>query len=177
MSRIALSLKKITLTVAACALAAVGIVAAAAGAAQAARPAADFGPIRISPWEFLFLDVSGGATGDGAKVILWSWSADNQVWNFRAVGDHYQIVNVKSGKCITTDGVAGHQLYQWLCKGTPNQLWDTDLWMGSINSYPIRSVASGLYMEVYGDNRSQGAAIDTWYWNGGSNQYFGARLG
>jgi hypothetical protein len=170
MSRTSLSLKKITMTIAAGALAATGLLAATPGAAQAAG----FGPLRIAPDsnQFLFFDVSGGSTYNGAKIIQWSLSGSNQGWTFKSVGSYYQIVNVKSGKCITTDGVAGHQLYQWNCKGTPNQQWDTNLNPGTLNGYRIRSVASGLYMEVSGGSGSQGAAIDTWYGNGGDHQYF-----
>jgi hypothetical protein len=166
MSRISSSLKKTTMTIAAGALAATGLLAP--GAAQASG----FGPYRIYPNSnsFVFLDVSGGSTGDGAKIIQWSLSGSNQGWTLKPSGNYVEIVNVKSGKCITTDGVAGHQVYQWACNGTTNQLWETSLTPNSARS--IRSVASGLYMDVSGDSRSQGAAIDTWYPNGGNNQYF-----
>ncbi|MEZ0072095.1 RICIN domain-containing protein [Planotetraspora sp. GP83] len=173
MFTIPLTLKKITATVAAGALATACILAVAPGAAQASGFT-----VRLAPDsnQFLFLDVSGGSTGDGAKIIQWSLSGSNQGWTFRVTGDHYQIVNVKSGKCITTSGVAGDQLYQWVCTTDPRQLWDTGLNAGNGYGYAIRSVASGLYMDVSGDSRSQGAAIDTWYWNGGQNQYFTARI-
>ncbi|WP_155357738.1 RICIN domain-containing protein [Acrocarpospora macrocephala] len=36
----------------------------------------------------------------------------------------------------------------------------------------VQNVGSGLFMEVSGGSGAQGAAIDTWYWNGGHNQYF-----
>jgi Ricin-type beta-trefoil lectin domain-like len=34
-------------------------------------------------------------------------------------------------------------------------------------------VASGLYLDVSGDSGWAGTAIDTWYYNGNDNQYFG----
>jgi hypothetical protein len=172
MSRIPRSLKKITMTVATGALAATGLLAAP-GAAQAAS----YGPIRIAPDsnQFLFFDVSGGSTGDGAKIIQWSLSGSNQGWNFKAAGGNtFQIVNVKSGKCMTTDGVAGHQLYQWACSTDSRQLWYTSL-DGTGTAFFIESVFSHLFVDVSGDSRSQGAAIDTWYENGASNQTFWPR--
>ncbi|MCW2883079.1 MAG: Ricin lectin [Sphaerisporangium sp.] len=178
MSRIPLSLKKITMSIAAGALAATGLLAAAPGAAQAAAPPGTFGPVRIAPDsnQFLFLDVSGGSTYNGAKIIQWSLSGSNQGWTFKWLGDSYQIINVKSGKCITTDGVAGHQLEQWPCTLGNSQLWQTPLNpRTSTGSFPIRSAFSGLYMDVYGGSRGQGAAIDTWGYNGASNQSFGWR--
>jgi hypothetical protein len=158
------------MTIAAGALAATGLLAATPGAAQASVGFT----ARIAPDSnyFLFLDVSGGSTYNGAKIIQWSLSGSNQGWYFQPSGNYYQIVNVKSGKCITTDGVAGHQLDQWPCTLGSSQLWATSMSLGNINHYTIRSVYSGLYMDVSGDSRTQGAAIDTWYWNGGSNQYF-----
>jgi hypothetical protein len=173
MSRTLHSLKKITMTIAAGALAATGLLAATPGAAQAS---AGF-TARISPdaIQFLFLDVSGGSTYNGAKIIQWSLSGSNQGWYFQPSGNYYQIVNVKSGKCLTTDGVAGHQLDQWPCTLGSSQLWQTDLALGTFYRYWIKSVYSGLYMDVSGGSTSQGAAIDTWYWHGGSNQYFGGR--
>lgn len=72
--------------------------------------------------------------------------------------------------------MAGHQLYQFTCVGASQQLWDTDLTPG-FSAYSIQSVYSNLYMDVNGGSSSRGAAIDTWYWNGGQNQYFGAYQG
>jgi hypothetical protein len=171
MSRTSLSFKKITMTIAAGALAATGLLAAAPGAAQASSGFT----VRIAPDsnQFLFFDVSGGSTGDGAKIIQWSLSGSNQGWTFRPSSSYYQIVNVKSGKCMTTDGVAGHQLYQWSCTPGNRQLWDTNMAPGQESR--ILSVYSGLAVDVSGGSASQGAAIDTWYWNGGWNQYFVGR--
>ena len=82
---------------------------------------------------------------------------------------------------MTTDGVAGDQVFQKPCDvdilGTdPNeaQWWYTGLNANTLpyTGYPIQSVASGLYLDVSGNYSLPGAAIDTWYWNGGANQYF-----
>ncbi|MBO3748055.1 RICIN domain-containing protein [Streptosporangiaceae bacterium NEAU-GS5] len=170
-----ISTKKAAAILAAGALATAGLLATSGAANASAWFTTRFGP---SSNPFVFVDVSGGSTGDGAPIIQWSLSGDNQVWTFQSVvGSVYQIVNQHSGKCLTTDGVAGHQLYQWNCHGTNNQLWDTALTLGSWQVYSIRSLSGNgnLYMEVAGGSGSQGAAIDLWTWNGGRNQYFAPR--
>jgi hypothetical protein len=135
--------------------------------------------VRIAPVSnpFVFLDVYQGSKGDGAKVIQWSLSGDNQVWTFRPSGSHYQIVNRNSGKCLTSDGVAGHQVYQWVCHTNDDsihrlQQWDTSLTPSNGLGVPIKNAASGLYMDVAGGSGAQGAPIITYYWTGGTNQYF-----
>jgi len=162
------SLRKLTLTAAAGAVALTAALLAAPGAAQANGPT-----YRIAPQsnEFLYFDVAGGSKGDGAKIILWSLSGDNQLFTLQPSGSHFELVNKNSGKCITTDGVAGDQLYQWVCKGADNQLWDTGLAPGTY-TYSIFSVSSGLAVDINGDRRTQGAAVDTWYWQGTDNQWF-----
>ncbi|MBO3749802.1 RICIN domain-containing protein [Streptosporangiaceae bacterium NEAU-GS5] len=164
-----ISMKKKALT-----FAAGGAMAAAALLATSGAAHASGFSVRLSPASnpFLFVDVSGGSRGDGAPLIQWSISGDNQVWTFQPSGTAYQIVNRNSGKCITSDGVAGHQLYQWACHGTANQLWSTSLTPGNLVGYTIKNVASNLYMDVAGSSGAQGAAIDTWTRNGGSNQFF-----
>ncbi|MFF5289766.1 RICIN domain-containing protein [Paractinoplanes globisporus] len=116
--------------------------------------------------------MQGGSQGDGAPIIQWTLSGDNQVWTMQPSGSHFELINRNSNKCITTDGVAGHQVYQWYCSGTDNQLWDTSLTAGNLTGYRIKSVASGLALDVAGSSGARGAAIDTWYWNATPNQYF-----
>src|SRR5436189_2665007 len=62
----------------------------------------------------LALDVSGGSIDNGAGVIQWVGNfSGHQRWNFVDQGDGTEtIVNQNSGKCLTTDGVDGDQLYQ-----------------------------------------------------------------
>jgi hypothetical protein len=163
-----ISLKKAAVAVATGVLAISGLLAGTGGAAQANGPS-----MRIAPYlnQFLFLDVSGGSVGDGAPIVQWPLSGDNQVFTLQPTGGHFELVNRHSGKCITSDGVPGHQLVQWYCSGTSNQLWDTGLTPG-FYIYTIRNVGSGLYMDVEGGSVAQGGAVITWYGNGGSNQYF-----
>jgi Ricin-type beta-trefoil lectin domain-like len=75
--------------------------------------------------------------------------------------------------CLTTDGVAGDQVYQFWCEGASTQLWYTSLTPGG-GEATIESEYSGLYLDVYGDSPWEGTIIDTWYYNGGYNQYFAA---
>jgi Ricin-type beta-trefoil lectin domain-like len=123
----------------------------------------------------LLLDVSGGSTYPGAPVIDWYANGGaNQNWLFLpASGSNtYEIVNVNSNMCLTTDGVAGDQVYQEPCSGSQLQAWRTGLVPGTASAYTIQNVSSGLYLDVNGDSPWPGASIDTWYYNGGANQYF-----
>ncbi|MBV9451138.1 MAG: RICIN domain-containing protein [Streptosporangiaceae bacterium] len=125
---------------------------------------------------FLLLDVSGGSTYPGAPVIDWTANGGaNQDWLFQPSGgsNSYQIVNVNSNMCLTTDGAAGDQVFQDPCTGAANQQWLTSLSPGNGRAYTIQSAFSGLYLDVSGDSPWEGTAIDTWPYNGGYNQQFG----
>jgi ricin-type beta-trefoil lectin protein len=123
----------------------------------------------------LVLDVSGGSTANGAGVIQWYGNfAGNQRWNVVDQGDGTEtIVNQNSGKCLTTDGVAGHQLYQFSCVGSPLQRWQSNLEKFGGYVSTIHNPASGLNADVNGASRSAGAKIVGWYSNGADNQSFG----
>lgn len=124
---------------------------------------------------YLQLDVSGASTQPGAPVIDW-WSngGANQSWTFSPIGgaNTYEIINGNSNQCLTTDGVAGDQLYQLPCTGSQEQQWATSLSLTASGTQAIRNVYSGLYVDVSGDSPWPGAAIDTWTYNGGDNQFF-----
>jgi hypothetical protein len=125
---------------------------------------------------FLLLDVSGGSTYPGAPVIDWySNGGANQNWLFKSVngGNTYNIINVNSNMCLTSDGVAGDQVYQEPCDGSLLQQWQTSLTPGNGVDYTIKNVSSGLYLDVSGNSPWAGTAIDTWPYNGGANQFFG----
>ncbi|MBO3749500.1 RICIN domain-containing protein [Streptosporangiaceae bacterium NEAU-GS5] len=151
-------------------LAGVGLLATTSGA----QAKTTIGTIHVDPVSnpFLALDVVGGATGDGAPVIVWPYTGDNQWWTFMPTLDGYwKIKNEHSGKCLATDGVAGHQLFQWRCKDDPKQLWDTDLMPVTGVGWTIRNVGSGLYLDVQGSG-GQGTPVIGWTGNGGYNQYW-----
>ena len=145
--------------------------------------------------------VSQARTDDGAPVIQWwdnGWGAGEQIWDedvaypWEAAGYGYgpspdYLVNQNSGQCLTSDGVPGDQVYQWPCVGSPYQMWyDTNgtsvtvvngpqLVFSSQHVNMWQNWASGLYLDVSGGPAAvwPGTAIDTWYYNGDDNQYFG----
>ena len=122
----------------------------------------------------LFLDVSGASQSWGAQVVQWYLNGGaNQKWDIQNLADgNVEFVNANSGQCLTTDGVAGDGVYQFPCVGAKSQEWSTDLVVGNIRDYTVKSALSGLYLDVYGGSRWAGAVIDTWYPNNASNQYF-----
>ena len=72
----------------------------------------------------LVWDVDGGAgaTGDGARVHLWSYvGGTNQQWQPVALGGGlYRFVARHSGKCLDVRDVStsdGAQIQQWACTG------------------------------------------------------------
>jgi hypothetical protein len=74
------------------------------------------------------LDVSGGATADGARVLQWAChSGTNQQWQLQAAGDGYvRVVARHSGGCLDVSGSStadGARLRHWACHGGANQQW------------------------------------------------------
>ena len=128
----------------------------------------------------LMLDVSGGSTAPGAPVIQW-WlnGGSNQKWNVNVLPDgNSQIINVKSGQCLTTDMVAGHGLYQFPCVSAPGQEWNIHgLTTNDFIGRAISNPASGLVVDIYRYSRAAGATVDGWYSNGADNQRFAAYQG
>lgn len=120
------------------------------------------------------LDVSGAATWPGAPVIQW-WGnfGSNQRWNLAQLPDgNEHIVNQNSGMCLTTDGVAGDQVYQEPCGE-----YVTEEWQGTLNRVfsrgnTLKNPWSGLYLDVSGNSGWPGAPIITWYYDGTNGEYF-----
>jgi hypothetical protein len=168
---------------AATALAAAALPAAAGAASQSLHSVA---LTPASSGYSMVLDVAGGSTSQGARVILWYFhGGSNQRWNFIPQGNGYEhIVNQNSGMCLTTDGYAGSQLYQMRCTTDWRQNWDSGIstmdnaatnrlygWLGS-NDRTIANPTTGLVIDVSGGGGAPGTAVDTWYPNRGNNQYF-----
>ncbi|HUA46748.1 MAG TPA: RICIN domain-containing protein [Solirubrobacteraceae bacterium] len=154
---------------------AVASVMLASGALAAPALASSTFESNVTPLNtfYLQLDVSGASTQPGAPVIDWySNGGANQKWFFSQVvaPGMYEIANQNSGMCLTTDGNAGDQLYQEPCNESTGQIWITNLSPSNSGYQSIQSAESGLYLDVYGNTSWPGASIDTWYWNGGSNQ-------
>jgi len=121
----------------------------------------------------LLLDVSGASLTPGAPVIQWYPNGQsNQAWNIPEGETPGPVSNVNSGQCLSTDGVAGDQLYQWPCDpGSINQQWSL--------IYPYGPDYADLYnpyfdlvVDVSGDSYAAGASIDAWPWNGQASQLF-----
>ena len=83
------------------------------------------------------------------------------------------VVSQNSGKCLTTDGVAGDQLYQFSCVGSPLQKWQSDLGNFTQSYGTITNPHTGLKADVNGGSRWAGAKLIGWYPNGGNGQQFG----
>jgi hypothetical protein len=155
------------------------VVSAALASAVTASPAAAqtaYQGVHVTPANtfFLQLDVYGASTAPGTGVIDW-WTngGANQSWNFVSYGDGntWEIQNRNSGFCLATDGVPGDQVFQEPCDLQPNQLWNaTPQTNGTF--FTIQSKSSGLYLDVNSNSSWPGAIIDTWWWNGNSNQLF-----
>ena len=159
------------------AAAATGAVAAVPGGIKAASAQPLNFALTPQSSFYLMLDVSGASQAPYAPVIQW-WSngGANQFWYMQYMSNGTkEIVNLNSNQCLTTDGVAGDNVYQFPCEGLLGQEWYTDFPPGGslTNSYPFESALSGLFLDVNGDSPWPGAGIDTWYSNGGWNQYFG----
>jgi hypothetical protein len=159
---------------------AVATLAAAAallglGSTPASAAASGF-TVRVAPLSnpLLTVEVQGASHDWGAKIDQWTLNGGaNQVWTFVPVSGGFEIVNKNSSQCMTTDGVAGDAVYQFPCVGADTQVWWTGITPGNTVAYSIQSATgSHLYLDVSGGSPWQGALIDTWYWNGGSNQYF-----
>jgi hypothetical protein len=125
------------------------------------------------------VDVNAASTSDGAVVDQWPTTGGaNQTWNLRAAsGNVFSLVSANSGKCLDVSGASGSPggaLIQWSCSGAANQLWAFDA-VGSYSSasntsYVLRSLSSGLVVDVPNNSTTAGTALDQWNSNGGSNQ-------
>jgi hypothetical protein len=125
------------------------------------------------------MDVAGGSTGNGALVVQEPRTgASSQQWAVQPVsGNVFTLRNVKSGLCLdvpNSSTTGGQQLDQWTCNGGANQQWAFDAvgnyQSGSNTSYIVVSLNSGKTAEVKGQSTAQGAVVDQWPGNGGSNQ-------
>jgi hypothetical protein len=154
---------------------AVAAVALAAPAAASAQPLQSVAILTGASYGYFALDVEGGSTESGAKILQWygNWSG-NQRWNLvtRADGKQ-QIVNQKSGMCLTTNGVPGAKLFQYFCNGSRAQEWQ-----GNLALYPstaathLKNPTYNLVADIEGGSGWAGAYLVGWYANGGANQDF-----
>ena len=138
------------------------------------------GVVILNPHTGLALEVKYGSTAPGGLIDMWTdnytTSQPNQRWLLEpsSVGVYDWIVNVNSGLCLTTDGVAGDQLYQEPCGSTSDpyvQAWGFD-W-NAYGDFSLVSTQNNDLLDVYQANPNVGAAVDIWPYNGGGwNQEF-----
>ncbi|MER6564263.1 RICIN domain-containing protein [Streptomyces sp. NPDC001027] len=113
----------------------------------------------------MLMDVAGGSTASGAKVIQWqSTGGDNQKWTLNRTADNvFTLKSVKSGLCLdvpsrsTAENV---QLQQWTCHGGTNQQFAADL-VGSLtgSKFMLVNVNSGLTVGVDASSTTAGAGV------------------
>src|SRR3954452_23386682 len=157
--------------------AALTAVVATAGMASAVAPQADAAPYYETlraQHSALNLDVSGASKQPGAKVIQWYINGgDNQKWSIPGNFQTGLITNKNSGLCLTTDGIANHQLYQDYCnKGARPQFQIATSSSGGQKVVTIYHPSSGLVVDVSGHSQWAGAGVNLWYPNCGDNQSF-----
>jgi Ricin-type beta-trefoil lectin domain-like len=157
-------------------LATVAGVAVAPGVANA-QPLNRVAIATDSSAEFLVLDVSGASTSPGAKVIQYYGNGGaNQRWTSVDAGNgNQQIVNEHSGQCLTTNGTAGSQLYQWPCTLGARQEWRGTLpqaFNGLQRGSSLVNPSSGLAVDINRASADAGAAAIGWYASDSYNQHF-----
>ncbi|RAS67022.1 ricin-type beta-trefoil lectin protein [Lentzea atacamensis] len=117
------------------------------------------------------LDVNGAGTGDAAGVIQWTWSGSaNQQWQLLPNADgSFRLAARHSGKVLGSRSAAqGDQLGQWTDTGTDDQRWKlVDAGGGHVNLVNVRT---GLYADVDGGSKADGARVIAWPANGVANQ-------
>lgn len=115
------------------------------------------------------LDVYNWSKQPGAVIDQWTCgnSQANQSWtNFPQTGGD-DFVNENSQLCLLSDGVAGDDVTQAACNGSRAETWVISVYN---NHTAIKNLGSGLYLDVYGASKNNGATVDTWYFNGNNNQ-------
>jgi hypothetical protein len=127
----------------------------------------------------LVMDVSGGSTAPGGRVIQWTnHGGANQQWTIsRTSDDAYTLRNVNSGLCLEVPGgsaAGGTQLDQGTCTAAASQQWAFDAvgdyTSASDASYLLVNLGSGLAADDYGNSTTAGTSVDQWLGNGGDNQ-------
>lgn len=147
-----------------CGAATAAVLPATSGAASAAQvpstsaTATEYYYTFSAESDGLYLDVQGGSTAKGALVLQWlPTGTASEEWG---TGPGWHIRNENSGMCLTTDGVAGDQLYQKPClkRLARYQTWyPTCLPEGC-----LLAGDNGLVVDVYQGSTAEGAHIDAW---------------
>jgi hypothetical protein len=148
-------------------------VALAAPATASAQPLNSVAITTGISGGYQVLDVERASTQLGAKVIQFvGTGGTNQKWTFSTRSDgQQQIVNNRSGMCLTTNGTDGSQLYQWTCNNGPRQVWSGVLSPSiEFTAHRLTNPASGLAVDIEGNSGAAGARVIGWYPNTNAGQ-------
>jgi hypothetical protein len=127
----------------------------------------------------LVLDVVNGSTSDGAQIQQYTWSgSDAQLWMLESQGNGYYDIRSKiSGKVLDIPYAStspGTILQQYDYNGSAAQLFsfsDNDIVpIQSGHIYKLINRNSGKALDVYQQSTADGANIDQYADNGGTNQ-------
>jgi hypothetical protein len=97
------------------------------------------------------LSVADDSEEAGAKAVLAKdGDSKSQQWKFEKDGDHYKLVNRKSGKVLDVEGESvdeGGAIIQWddKAEGNDNQRWS---WQGTDKTRRLKSKSSGLVLDI-----------------------------
>merc|ERR1712032_277588 len=111
-----------------------------------------------------FLNVYGASYDNGGKIILWdNPQMPETQWHIKSIGGgKYNIINVKSKRCINVAGAGHHNgadIHQWDNPNAP----ETQFRIVQVGeAYTIQAVHSGKYLNVAGASRDNGAKIHQW---------------
>jgi len=112
----------------------------------------------------MVLDIEGGSTTQGGKLILWPFhGGENQQFRFDDMGF---ITSVKSGLVLDVEGGAqqGHHIIQWPAHGGENQKWKLT------KNGTITLEGKDLVIDINGGSKNQGTKLIAWPAHGNSNQ-------
>ncbi|WP_270165607.1 RICIN domain-containing protein [Paenibacillus sp. SYP-B4298] len=106
------------------------------------------------------------ANGENAEIRADSSSID-QHWTLEAVGDHYKIVNRKSGKILAVaqgSMTNGAQVIQWDYTGSADQHWQLvpDEGHITVDSYRLFNVKSGKALGIWEGSTTDGGRSVQW---------------
>lgn len=119
----------------------------------------------------MVIDVSGGSTGDGANVQL--WTADNVSQQRFALepqsDDVYVIRATHSNKVLTVD-TNNNNVYQATCNWSNNQKWKIQ--EAGYGYYKLISLYNSCVLDIYNGSATNGQNVQVYSDNGSDAQQF-----
>ena len=121
-----------------------------------------------------FLDVSGGATGNGTNIQLWEYVEGNtQEWQFTRLSNGlYTLRNPRSGKYLDVAGAStasGANVEIWQDTGACAQQWAV---MVNSNGYRLVSACSGKSLDIGDGKITNGTSVQIWDNNDSDAQHW-----